>query len=157
MPIESRFLLDALSRELAAGREFESLLETERGELLSGRPECLPELAARKSELARRVADLSSARGDALASAGLPPGRTGLERAHAAAGNDVRRVLDELGACARRIRELRQENELFVNLRLQQVNAALAVLRQQEPDSPEVYSPDGRAHSGTTRHARARA
>jgi flagellar biosynthesis/type III secretory pathway chaperone len=157
MPIESRFLLDALSRELAAGREFESLLETERGELLGGRPECLPELAARKAELARRVADLSKARGEALVSAGLSPGRIGLERVHAAAGIEARRVLNDLGACARRIRELRHENELFVNLRLQQVNAALAVLRQQEPDSPEVYSPDGRAHAGTTRHTRARA
>ena len=83
-------LLEALSRELAAGLEFEALLETERAELLGGHADRLPELEARKTELARRAADCSGARRQLLAGAGLAPGRSGIERACTAVGGAAR-------------------------------------------------------------------
>ena len=149
-------LLEALSRELAAGREFEALLATERAELLDGHADQLPELAARKAELARRADDCSSARRQLLAVAGLEPGRAGVERACAASGDGARRLLDELSACARRVHDLLHHNELLVNLRLQQVGAALALLRHDQPEA-STYSPDGRSRLVAQRAERAKA
>jgi flagellar biosynthesis/type III secretory pathway chaperone len=149
-------LLDTLSRELAAGREFEALLESERAELLGGHADQLPELAARKTELARRAADCSGARRELLAGAGLAPGRAGVERACTAVGDAARRLLDELTGCARRVHDLLHHNELLVNLRLQQVGAALALLRHDQPEAP-TYSADGRSRLVAQRSERAKA
>jgi len=155
-PVPADRLLEALSRELAAGLEFEALLDTERAELLGGLADRLPELAARKTELARRAAECSGARRQLLAGAGLATGRAGVEHACTAAGDAAGRVLDELTACARRVHDLLHHNELLVNLRLQQVSAALALLNQDQPEAP-TYSPDGRSRLGAQRSVRAKA
>ena len=156
LPVPADRLLEALSRELSAGREFEALLETERTELLDGHADQLPELAARKTELARRAADCSDARRQLLAAAGLAPGRSGVEEACMAGGDAARRVLGELTTCARRVHDLLYHNEVLVNLRLQQVGAALALLTRDQPEAP-TYSPDGRSRLGAQRWVRAKA
>lgn len=146
--------LEALSRELAAGRDFEALLESEGKALLHPGAERLREISARKAELAREASLLADARNAALARSGLPRGRAGAELGCSRAGTAAKRVFDELMRCARRVRDLNQRNEILLNMRLQQVAAALSVLRG--PDSgAQVYSSDGRAHSGTGRLARA--
>jgi flagellar biosynthesis/type III secretory pathway chaperone len=148
--------LDALSRELAAGREFEVLLETERAELLGGHADQLLALVARKTELARRAAECSSVRRQLLADAAFAPGRAGVELACTAIGVPGRRLLEELTACARHIHDLLHHNDLLVSLRLQQVGAALALLNQDQPEAP-TYSPDGRSRLGAQRAERAKA
>ena len=156
LPVPANRLLEALSHELASGREFEALLDTEHAELLGGHADRLPELAARKTDLARRAADCSDARRQLLADAGLAPGRSGIERACSAVGEAASHVLAELTACAQRIHDLLHHNELLVNLRLQQVGAALALLRNDQPEAP-TYSPDGRSRLVAQRSVRAKA
>jgi len=145
-------LVKALSREFAAGREFETLLEREGDALLQPGADRLRELSAKKPDLAREVEAATAARNAALTRAGLPQGRAGVERACSDAGSEAKRVFDDLVQCARRVRDLSQRNEILLNMRLQQVGAALNILRR--PDETQVYSADGRASSGTGRLTR---
>lgn len=156
LPLPADRFLEALSRELAAGREFEVLLETERAQLLGGHADQLLEVVARKTELARRAAECSGERRQLLAGAGFAPGRAGVELACKVIGAAALRLLEELTACARRVHDLLHHNELLVNLRLQQVAAALALLHQDQPEAP-TYSPDGRSRLAAQRSERAKA
>lgn len=147
-------LLEALSRELAAGRDFEALLESEGDALLHPGADRLREISARKAELAREAGVLADARNETLARSGLPHGRAGVELGCSRTGTATKRVFDELMRCARRVRDLNQRNEILLNMRLQQVAAALNVLQGSGPGA-QVYSSDGRAQSGPGRVARA--
>ena len=129
-----------LADELAAGREFESLLKAERDALLCGDADALPELARHKVELARRISELGAMR---------------REKSAGVARTEFARLRGELKECARSIRDLTQHNEALLGLRLQQVNAALSILLAQGSSAPEVYSPDGLARSGHSPRPRA--
>jgi flagellar biosynthesis/type III secretory pathway chaperone len=146
----------ALSRELAAGRDFEALLESERDCLLHSGADRLVELCARKADLAREIAALAAERNTALARSGLPRGRAGVELGCSGAGSAAKGLVEQLTQCARRVRDLNRRNEILVNMRLQQVGAALNVLRGSGAEA-QVYSADGRAHTGAGRLTRATA
>src|SRR5262245_14569314 len=133
-------LLQALLRELAAGRDFETLLESEGNALLHPGEDRLLEISSRKAELARGVGALTRARNDALSRSGLPHGRAGVELACARLGGEARRVFDDLMRCARRVRDLSQRNELLINMRLQQVGAALNILRGAGSERSEEHT-----------------
>ena len=146
MDAQFHAVLESLARETAAARELESLLETESAELGAASPERIEALAARKMDLARRAAELARSRDDALARAGLPAGRRGLDLACAGGGAEGRRRLQAFLASAQRARLLNERVGAAVDLRLRHASAALGVLLRTGPDTAQVYSRDGRAH-----------
>jgi len=149
-------LRDAVSLEIDVARELEALLEREAAELGGASPERIEELASSKADLARRAAESAKARDAALAGAGLPAGRRGLESARSGGPEWERRVA-ELYARARHVRLLNDRNGAYVGLRLRHCLGALDVLLRGGPNTAETYARDGMAHAGGLSRSRATA
>jgi len=150
-------VIDIIGREFAVARALEALLEQERAELPGATAERIAALAAEKTELVRRAAELGRQREDALARTGLPAGRRGLELGCERGGPAALRQLEALRACAQRVRLLNARNGALVDLRLQHTGAALAVLLRGGPEAALVYSPDGLPRAGNVSRTRATA
>lgn len=134
-----------LAGELAALREFVTLLQEEQSALLDGKGDGLAALVEKKSALAGRLTDCAGQREAALAGLGLPAGRDGMEAwlatAAAAARNDWQELLP-LAATARNLNEL---NGKLIGTRLQHNQQALAAL-MGATERAMTYGPDGHAH-----------
>jgi flagellar biosynthesis/type III secretory pathway chaperone len=150
-------VIELLERELAAARSLEALLEREHAALAAAQAEPIAALASEKTELARRTAELGRHREDLLARAGLPAGRRGLALGCERDSADCRRRLDELLACAQRVKALNARNGALVDVRLRHTNAALAVLLRSGPEAAHVYSPEGLPRTGHVSRTRATA
>lgn len=133
-----------LAGELAALREFVTLLQEEQSALLDGKGDGLAALVEKKSALAGRLTDCAGQREAALAGLGLPAGRDGMEAwlatAAAAARNDWQELLP-LAATARNLNEL---NGKLIGTRLQHNQQALTALMGATAQAM-TYGPDGHA------------
>lgn len=133
-----------LAGELAALREFVTLLQEEQSALLDGKGDSLAALIDQKSALAARLTDCAGQREAALAGLALPAGRDGMEAwlatAAAAARNDWQELLP-LAATARSLNEL---NGKLIGTRLQHNQQALAAL-MGATERAMTYGPDGHA------------
>jgi len=135
-----------LSEEAALLRDFLVLLEGEQKALAEGDVDRLLPLAEDKNRCFARLAALGEARVKALAAAGLPASREGmdswLERQPDAAR--LRREWQSFLGLADRARALNQTNGQLITTRLAHNQQALAAL-MAAANQAALYGPDGQA------------
>lgn len=135
-----------LIEEAARLRDFLVLLEKEQQALADGDVERLMPIAAEKTELFGRLAQLGESRGRALAAEGLAADRQGMESwlgrhpDQAGAKQDWLALL----AMAEKARALNQTNGKLIATRLAHNQQALATL-MNAANQASLYGPDGQA------------
>lgn len=141
-------LSQLLAAELSKLQEFCTLLDREQNILSGGEVDKLTSIAGDKALLAAELNRLQTAREQALATAGFPQGRAGMEawlqRAQDAAGE--RQRWDQLMVLATRARLTNDANGRLISMLLRQNQDALAVLMAGSGDS--IYGPDGQQRTG---------
>lgn len=136
-------LIDA---EKSVVDQFVVLLEREQTALQNGVTEPLPEIADAKAPLTLRLNELAIKRNQALAMAGLPPDRAGIEiwlKRYPQA--DVADAWQRLHATIAAARELNELNGKLIAMRLQYTSQALNALTVAQRHNGMLYGPDGQA------------
>lgn len=140
-------LQNLLNEEVAQLRGFLALLEKEQQALADGDIERLMPLAADKTGCFARLAQLGEARAAALAAAGLPANRQGmeawLERQPEPGG--ARRDWRDLLSLAKSASALNRTNGELIATRLAHNQQALTAL-MTAANQAALYGPDGQAH-----------
>jgi flagella synthesis protein FlgN len=129
---------------------FIALLQQEQDALKVGGTSALPTLAAKKSELAERLNELSEQRNLLLKTAGLTVDGEGM-RSWLAQSKDDRfaaAAWEKLLKLAAEAKELNRLNGQLITLRLSATNRALETLTQQ-PQDAALYGKNGQTSSLT--------
>lgn len=144
-----------LLEEIASLRMAIGHLQAERQALEAGDADNLPVLAARKSEVYGRLAQLGDARNILLGRAGIADGNKDNINALFASGNEwmvCRQNFADLLQLARQAHELNHANGLLIRAQMRSSQQALAVL-MSAAEQASVYGPDGQATARTSRRS----
>ena len=135
-----------LVEEAALLRDFLVLLEREQTALAEGNIERLLPIADEKNRCFARLAALGEARGKALAAAGLPASRQGMESwlERQAEAIRLRREWQAFLGLADQARALNQTNGKLIASRLAHNQQALSTL-MAAANQAALYGPDGQA------------
>jgi flagella synthesis protein FlgN len=136
-------LIATVIDEYATIEEFASVLAVEQKALTQMEPaEVLQPIVEKKTELARKLAQLEKIRDVQLAEMGFPAGRSGIELA---AGRDPKLAAQWslLQSSVVRARRFNKTNGVLIRTRIEYTQRALDVL-QVRPPKPSLYGPDGR-------------
>lgn len=149
-PLPDQPIAGILADELAALREFATLLKTEQTILVDGNADGLAALIDGKSALATRLGEFARRRETALAACKLPAGRQGMEAWLATLPADTvpRRHWQELLPLAAEARSLNELNGKLIGTRLQHNQQALAAL-MSATEQAMTYGPDGQTTAGS--------
>jgi flagella synthesis protein FlgN len=146
-------LVAGLRAELEAFRQFHQLLEDEQSALLCGDIDGLVRLAKLKADKVIVLTQLADARNRCLRSATGLPDQLGMDawRASHDARDPlgIRRLWDELLGLARSAKQLNEQNGALINMKLQNNQQVLAVLRGAAVQTTGLYGPDGQAYSSS--------
>lgn len=139
-------LQNLIAEEVARLRDFLVLLEKEQQALAAGDVDRLLPLADDKNRLFGRLAQLGEARGQALAAAGFPADRQGMEGwlARQPNANGAGRTWQELLSLAEKARALNEINGKLIASRLADNQQALSAL-MAAANQAALYGPDGQA------------
>lgn len=137
-----------LDEEVAKLREFIAILEREQALLTQADIDALMPLVDVKTGLANTLAALSLERGEALARAGLPENRAGMESWLKERGTDrQRRAWQELLTLAADARAINETNGKLIDLHAQRNQQAFAAL-MSAANQVMTYGPDGQQQTG---------
>lgn len=145
-------LADLIAAEAEVVSAFVLLLKEEQEILKAGSPDALPDVVERKSEVARKLPPLASARNAELARAGFAADRAGIDAWMGKHPGDqgVRRHWERLQTLAGQAKELNRVNGELIRLRMQNnaqaLDALLAAANRQD-----LYGADGQAAPATSR------
>lgn len=146
---------DSLSKENQAVRELTQLLQQEQEQLVAGDIEALKALTEPKAKAAVRMAELATARHQALAKAGFEADETGMKAwlATPAASETAHKSWHELIALAEVGKELNRINGTLINKQMVRNQNVLNILQHGNVQGNEVYGPDGQtANKSVKRH-----
>ena len=134
-------LLDA---ETEVVRLFIDLLQQEQSALQAGDTDLLPAITDAKAPLTIRLNTLAIHRNQALATAGLPPDREGIETWLKRYPSPVMaKAWEALHVMIAEARELNELNGKLIILRMQHTTQALNVLMVAQRQTGMLYGPDG--------------
>lgn len=139
-------LAELLDTESVVVEQFIVLLEREQAALQDGITEPLVEIADAKAPLTIRLNELAIKRNQALAMAGLPPDRAGIEtwlQRYPVQG--IKDAWERLHTAIAQASTLNELNGKLITLRLQYTNQALNALTVAQRHSGVLYGPDGQA------------
>ncbi len=138
----------ALGEEIARLREFISLLRDEQELLKRNGGEELLTLIDTKNALANTLGELAQTREKWLRTAGLPPGRPGMDAWLDKNASEIdRQAWSWLCELAAEARDLNALNGKLIGLHMQHNQQALAAL-MAAADKATTYGPDGQQQSG---------
>ena len=137
-------LVHAVEAEVTAVQSFLALLELEQGLLVKGEVDELIDLARQKNELAAQITALGSRRTEALAAAGLPADRPGIDAWLAVHPSETqaRDAWNSLMSLAGQAHEVNRANGELIQIRMQHNAQALEALLGSNA-SLALYGPDG--------------
>lgn len=137
-------LLSLLGAEAEAVEQFIALLQKEQTALQEGKTDDLPAIADAKAPLTNRLNELAVHRNQALAMAGLPPDREGIETwLQRYPSTEMSNAWERLHRAIAEARELNELNGKLITLRMQYTNQALSALMVAQRQSGMLYGPDG--------------
>ncbi|MBI2307818.1 MAG: flagellar protein FlgN [Rhodocyclales bacterium] len=145
-------MADLIAAEADVVSAFVLLLKEEQEILKAGSPEALPDVVERKTEVARKLAPLATARNTELARAGFAADRPGIDAWLKKQPGDkgVRQHWERLQALAAEAKELNRVNGELIRLRMQNNAQALEALLAAA-NRQDLYGADGQAAQATTR------
>jgi len=137
-------LVHAVEAEVTAVQRFLALLEREQDLLVKGEVDELIDLARQKNELAAQITALGSRRTEALAAAGLPADRPGIDAWLAVHPSETRArdAWNLLMSLAGQAHEVNRANGELIQIRMQHNAQALEALLGSNA-SLTLYGPDG--------------
>jgi flagella synthesis protein FlgN len=141
----SRLLLDHLTREHAAVREFLDLLDQEAEAMTHGRFAELPGLAERKSHLADQIALLGRLRETEQVRLGYTADRRGTDAAATAGGDALQNAWRDLRERAAQAHEHNHRNGVMIHTHLDFTRQAIGFL---QASGKPLYGPDGTQRTG---------
>lgn len=139
-------LADLITAEAGMVSAFVLLLKEEQEILKAGSPDALPDVVERKSEIARKLAPLATARNAELARTGFAADRTGIDAWMAKHPSDqgLRQQWERLQTLAAEAKELNRVNGELIRLRMQNNTQALEALLAAA-NRQDLYGADGQA------------
>lgn len=143
-----------MTEEVATLRAAIGHLDAERRALESGDVDTLPVLAALKSEVYGRLAQLGDARTALLARAGVKPAKADIDALFCSGPEwaACRKPFAELLELAREAHDANQANGLMIRAQMKSSQQALAVL-MSAAEQASTYGPDGQAMARTSRRS----
>ncbi len=143
-----------MTEEVASLRAAIGHLDAERRALESGDVDTLPVLAARKSEVYGRLAQLGDARTALLARAGVKPAKADIDALFASGPEWAAccKPFADLLDLAREAHDANQANGLMIRAQMKSSQQALAVL-MSAAEQASTYGPDGQSMARTSRRS----
>jgi flagella synthesis protein FlgN len=142
--------ITTLREEQQVMQDLRSLLEQEQHYLMKAVIEKLEDVAAQKSKLVTRMAQLSSQRHSALAAAGFPAQEEGMEAWLAVAEEpEAARLWSGILALTREAKEFNRLNGMLINKQMAYTQGALNALRPP-PQSGQIYGPSGQTSNSNS-------
>jgi flagella synthesis protein FlgN len=138
-------LHDFLIREVAAIDLFADLLDREASAISDGDFANLPELAARKSELAGQITVLGQQRESEQLALGYPAGRSGADAACAAGDKELEQAWHDLLTHADLAQKRNHRNGVIIRTHLEFTRQTIRFLQASEQP---LYGPDGSSKTG---------
>ncbi|MFZ4478421.1 MAG: flagella synthesis protein FlgN [Rhodoferax sp.] len=138
-------LHDFLVREIGAIDAFVDLLDGEAKAMSDGEFAQLPELAARKADLAEKITALEQQRESEQVALGHPAGRSGADAASAAGGKPLQQAWHKLLERAALAQNLNQRNGVMIHAHLDFTRQTISFL---QASGQPLYGPDGSHQAG---------
>lgn len=137
-------LASLLDAEAEAIGQFITLLQQEQTALQEGKTDDLPAIADTKAPLTIHLNELAIRRNQALAMAGLPPDREGIQAwLQRYPSVEMNSAWEKLHNAIAEARELNELNGKLITLRMQYTNQALSALLVAQRQSGMLYGPNG--------------